>query len=188
MKRFISFIVIMILLGAALTSCSKPKYPNVSSPFAETSMEGVDNAYLLRTSDAALLADKYGKVTLKSDGREYTFTIDGVNLSATDGTDTYIGIDAVEAGNSFLPKLFEDETELQLETNLLSDGTGEAVIYMFVNTKIQKAFPKAELEDGKVFSIYYEIDEEGRVVSVTYSKAVDRENFEILKEVMIEYE
>ena len=95
--------------------------------------------------------------------------------------------DASALIESLLPKVFEKDTSLQLETNLLDDGTGEAVVYLFIDEKVKKSFPNEELIENEVFSVYYELDEDGRAVSVTYSKAVDRENFKILQTVTITY-
>jgi isoleucyl-tRNA synthetase len=86
-----------------------------------------------------------------------------------------------------LPKVFEKDTSLQLETNMLDDGTGEAIIYLFIDDMVMNAFPNEELTENEIFSVYYELDEDGRAVSVTYSKAVDRENFKILQMVTITY-
>lgn len=186
MKRFI---ILVILLCALLCSCAhESEQSETSDPFSETPIESVDIAYLLEATDIRRLVDQYEEVTFKCDGEEYRFYKNRELLTLNDGKDILIGSMAERIFDSVLPKVFEKETELQLETNLLPDNTSEAVVYLFIDETVQAAFESEQLEENGVFSVYYEFDESGRAVSVTYSKAVDVEDFEILRTVMIEYD
>jgi hypothetical protein len=104
-----------------------------------------------------------------------------------EGETVFEGEEANALIDRLLPKVFEKDTSLQLETNMLDDGTGEAIIYLFIDDMVMNAFPNEELTENEIFSVYYELDEDGRAVSVTYSKAVERENFKILQMVTITY-
>lgn len=184
MKR----LLLILLIVLTFCSCSdERKIIDLSEPFYEKPMLSVDNEYLLSAIDINKLVDEYIGVTLKCDEIEYDVTENDGELIVDNGENVFSGTDASALIESLLPKVFEKDTSLQLETNLLDDGTGEAVVYLFIDEKVKKAFPNEELIENEVFSVYYELDEDGRAVSVTYSKAVDRENFKILQTVTITY-
>lgn len=177
-----------MLCALIFCSCSgEREVIEISDPFHEKPMLSVDNKYLLSAIDVEKLVEEYVSVTLKSDGIEYEVTERNGGLIVDDGENVYEGEDANSLVKSLLPKVFEKDTSLQLETNLLDDGTGEAIVYLFIDEKVRSLFPTEEMTDGEIFSVYYELDEDGRAVSVTYSKATDRENFEILQMVTITY-
>ena len=184
MKR----LLLILLIVLSFCSCSdEGRTIELSDPFHEKPMLSVNNEYLLRATDIESLVDEYISVTLKCDGVEYEVTKNDGELIVDDGENVFSGADSSALVESLLPKVFEKTTSLQLETNLLDDGTGEAVAYLFIDEKVIKAFPNEELIENEVFSVYYELDKDGRAVSVTYSKASDRENFKILQMVTITY-
>jgi len=187
MKRL--FLLLIIAVTAfALCSCSDGGDTiELSDPFHEKPMLSVDNEYLLSAIDADRLLDEHVSFVLKCEGVEYEVVEGDDGMVITDDEKTYVGDDAKTLFSALLPKVFEKDTSLQLETNLLDDGTGEAVVYLFIDETVKNAFPSESLVEDEVFCVYYELDEEGRAVSVTYSKAVDRENFKILQTVTITY-
>ena len=185
MKRFL---IILLLTCLVLSACAGDKNESfVSEPFSENPMTDVDDAYLLAATDIESLLKEYESLTLRIDGEDHEITCTDLGLTIDINGETKSGAEATDYINTVLPRVFENDTELQLETNLLDDGTGEAVIYMFIDETVKNAFPDESLVTDEVFSVYYELDKEGRVISVTYSKAVDRENFKILRMVTITY-
>ena len=187
MKRLFLFLIIAVT-AFTLCSCSGGgDIIELSDPFHEKPMLSVNNEYLLNAIDVNALLEEYVGITLKCDGIEYEVTNNGSSLVIAEGETVFEGEEANALIDRLLPKVFEKDTSLQLETNMLDDGTGEAIIYLFIDDMVMNAFPNEELTENEIFSVYYELDEDGRAVSVTYSKAVDRENFKILQMVTITY-
>lgn len=189
MKRILALLILLVTLCscAAADDNTAPDDVSKDEPFVQKPLSGVDKKFLLEKSDLYALSHEYGELTVKENGDEYIISATSDGLKITKNGDEYNEGSPEETLETLSPKLFEESTTLQLETNELDDGSGEAICYLYIDETVKNAFRDEELVDGEVFSVYYELDEKGRVVAITYSKAEGRENFDVLKMVSINY-